>query len=63
LSESVQATFGFKTDGKDDEYGKVYDVGALFKVQQNFGLGVRYVFNDQESSDTKTWLLTAEYLF
>ena len=63
LSESVQATFGFKTDGKGDEYGKTYEIGALFKVQQNFGLGARYVLNENDISDSKTWVLTAEYLF
>ena len=63
LSERVQATIGFKTDGKDDEYGKTYDVGLLFKATPTIGLGMNYSLNDVDSGDTKTWTLMVEHLF
>ena len=63
LSEMAQATIGFTTDGKDDEYGKAYDVGLLFKVQPNVGIGLGYSLNDSDIADTKTWNVSVEYLF
>ena len=63
LSERVQATIGFKTDGRDDEYGKTYDVGLLFKATPTIGLGMNYSLNDVDSGDTKTWTLMVEHLF
>jgi hypothetical protein len=63
LSETAQATIGFRTDGKDDEFGKAFDVGLLFKVQPTVGLGLGYSLNDSDSGDVKTWTATVEYLF
>ena len=63
LSETAQATIGFRTDGKDDEFGKAFDVGLLFKVQPTVGLGLGYTLINSDSNDVKTWTATVEYLF
>lgn len=63
LSETAEATIGFRTDGNDDEFGKAFDVGLLFKVQPTVGLGLGYSLKDSDSNDVKTWTATVEYFF
>ena len=63
VSERAQATFGFKTDGKGNDYGRTYDAGLLFKATQAIGLGINYSRNEVDSGNTKTWVFMVEYLF